>query len=159
MKPTRPIGGQPARQDSIHAPAVAPLPPSAAPRPPHPKDVARRWRESHVTKTMWPPQPGTVRFMTEHGPQLVCVRYRQDANGLRRYTTIEIAVDQAMVTSAKAKRQKLEVAIAYEEVELRAMARQLGAKWNAQKRTWELSGDAVQRLKLTNRARRSNSTR
>jgi len=130
-------------------------------RPPQPTNAREAvtgavdaWQGSRVTKTMWPPQPGTVRFTQEHGPRLVCVRYRQDANGLRRYTTIELIVDKALVNSPKARRQKLEVAIAYEEVELRAMARELGAQWNPRKRVWELTGDVAQRLRLTHRAKR-----
>lgn len=103
---------------------------------------------------MWPPRPGTVRYAARHGPRLVCVRYRQDATGLHRYTTIELAVDSAPVKSSKARRQRLEVAIAFEEVDLRTRARHLGAKWNPDRRVWELSGHAVQQLDLTHRARR-----
>jgi hypothetical protein len=103
---------------------------------------------------MWPPKPGTLKYAAQHGTSLVCVRYRQDANGLHRYTTIELLVDAAPVNSLKAKHQQVEVAIAYEEVELRARARAVGAKWNPDRRTWELSGLAVQQLELTHRARR-----
>ncbi len=118
------------------------------------KDRAPVWQDSRVTKTMWPPRPGTIRYAARHGPRLVCVRYRQDATGLHRYTTIELAVDNAPVKSAKARHQRLEVAIAFEEVDLRARARRLGAKWNPESRVWELSGHAVQQLELTHRARR-----
>lgn len=113
------------------------------------------WRTTRVTKTMWPPKGGTVQFTALYGPDLVCVRYRQDAHGLYRYTTIELIVDAAPLSSAKARTQRLQVPIAYEEVELRAQARSLGAKWLPDLRMWELSGQAVQALDLAERVRRS----
>ena len=116
------------------------------------------WRQSHVTKTMWPPQAGTLKFLRTHGQQLVCVRYRQDANGLCRSTTIELVVDSALVNSLKARGQWFEVPIAFEEVELRSQAKKLGAKWLPERRVWQLSGRAVQKLKLTARARRVQQT-
>ena len=116
--------------------------------------AAPAWRQSHVTKTLWPPQAGTVKFLHVHGQQLVCVRYRQDANGLCRSTTIELVVDSALVNSLKARGQIFEVPIAFEEVELRSQAKKLGAKWLSERRVWQLSGCAVQKLKLTARARR-----
>lgn len=112
------------------------------------------WRTTRVTKTMWPPSGGTVQFTALHGPELVCVRYRQDGHGLYRYTTIELIVDAAPVSSTKARTQRLQVPIAYEEVELRAQARSLGAKWLPDRRIWELSGHAIQELNLAHRLRR-----
>jgi hypothetical protein len=125
-------------------------PSSPAPAPPD-------YRNCRVAKTMWPPRAGTVQFLDLHGPQLVCVRYRHDANGLRRYTTIELLVDAAWIKSQKARKQVFDVPIAYEEEELRALAKQLGAKWAPERRMWELSGRAVQRLDLAHRARRTDA--
>ena len=122
-----------------------PMAPGTAPPP---------WRTTRVTKTMWPPNAGTVQFAALHGHELVCVRYRQDSHGLYRYTTLELVVDAAPLTSTKARTQRLQVAIAYQEVELRAQARKLGAKWLPEQRTWELSGRAVQELNLACRINR-----
>lgn len=52
-----------------------------------------------VTKTLEPHQPGAIRLAREYGDALPCVRYRQDANGLTRYTTVELIVIRAAVAS------------------------------------------------------------
>ena len=38
---------------------------------------------TRVTKTLWPPAAGTAQISGRYAQDLVCVRYRQDANGLR----------------------------------------------------------------------------
>lgn len=57
----------------------------------------RRARGTHVVKTLWPPQAGTIKLSRRYGPALLCVRYRHDEAGLRRYTTVELIVDEAPV--------------------------------------------------------------
>lgn len=57
----------------------------------------RHSRGTHVVKTLWPPQAGTIKLSRRYGPALLCVRYRHDETGLRRYTTIELIVDEAPV--------------------------------------------------------------
>ena len=127
--------------------------PSWAAQQLHEREIARRVQASHVTKTLWPGQAGTLKLMHLHGTPLVCVRYRRDANGLRRYTTVEIVVDTAIVKSDKAKRQMFDVAIAFEEQSLRTLAKKHGAKWSPERKMWTLSGQAVQALNLVHRAR------
>ncbi|MDO9074866.1 MAG: hypothetical protein Q7U73_16535 [Rubrivivax sp.] len=108
---------------------------------------------THVTKTLWPPQAGTHKFVMQHAARLVCVRYRHDPNGLCRYTTVELVVDMAWVRSKQARERRVEVDIAYEETDLRSRARAQGAKWNPDRRTWEMSGAVAQGLDIANRAR------
>jgi hypothetical protein len=62
------------------------------------------------------------------------VRYRRDATGLRRGTTIEIAVAEAVVNSAHADRQLFDVEIGYTERALRAVVRAHGG--SAACRAW-----------------------
>jgi hypothetical protein len=112
------------------------------------------WRDTHVTKTLRPPQGGTLRHSTQHGGQLVCVRYRQAANSLYRCTTVELVVDSAAVDSHRARKQRLHAAIAFDELALRAAAKRLGAKWIPECKVWELWGAATRRLDLNRRARR-----
>lgn len=108
---------------------------------------------THVTKTLWPPQAGTLKYAERHAGQLVCVRYRQDPNGLCRHTTVELVVDTAWVQSPKACQRRVEVDIAFEETELRALARAQGARWDPERRTWTMTGAAAQLLDLAHRAR------
>lgn len=42
-----------------------------------------------------PGQHGTKRHVEQYGDRLVCVRYRYDEAGRRRFTTVEIIVDEA----------------------------------------------------------------
>lgn len=60
-----------------------------------PSDAPAAPARTRVTKTLWPGQPGTLKLRQRHGPALLCVRYRHDADNQRRYTTVEIIVDEA----------------------------------------------------------------
>lgn len=109
-------------------------------------------RQTRVTKTLWPTQAGCLQHGQLYGEKLVCVRYRQDAPGLRRYTTVELVVDVAWIKSRKAREQTVAVDIAYEETELRNLAKARGARWNPKLRAWEMTGAAAQNLSLADRA-------
>ena len=50
---------------------------------------------SRVVKKMSPGQPGALKLARRYGDALVCVRYRLDAQGRHRYTTVELVVDSA----------------------------------------------------------------
>ena len=142
-----------------HHPASR-APPNEDPASPgtrHGSDTAPGARSAfktlRVTKTLWPPQAGTLRHSATHADQLVCVRYRRDASGLVRYTTIELLIDTAPVKSRRAREQVFDVCIAYREQALRAQVKKIGAKWVAERGMWELTGGALQQLNLTHRAR------
>jgi hypothetical protein len=106
-----------------------------------------------VSRTLWPGQPGTLRLLQQHGAGLVCVRYRRDATGLRRSTTIEIVVDEALVCSRQIDRKLFDVEIGYAEHALRAEAKAHGGQWDPQKQLWRLPGLAVKLLGLIDRVR------
>ncbi|MDY6921765.1 MAG: hypothetical protein SV765_16320 [Pseudomonadota bacterium] len=55
-----------------------------------------------VTKTLRPGDSGTKRLKQRYGDRLVCVRYRKDAGRQRRYTTVELIVDEAPVRGGSA---------------------------------------------------------
>ena len=98
--------------------------------------MASRKSKLHVTKTLEPDQPGAVRLTQKYGDALLCVRYRQDALGLVRYTTVELIVDEAQI-SAKSKRV-VGVRVEYAEESLRARVRGAGARWDAESRLWRM---------------------
>lgn len=110
-------------------------------------------KTTRVVKTLWPPQPGTRRLQQRYGETLVCVRYRHDATGLRRYTTVEIVVDEAPVTGRHVDQRWFPVRIAFHEESLRANAKRHGARWDQATRLWHLKGAAVKKLKLEGRVR------
>jgi len=47
-----------------------------------------------VVKTLRPGDSGTKKLTERFGDRLVCVRYRKDGDKKRRYTTIELIVDE-----------------------------------------------------------------
>ena len=59
----------------------------------------RLMHATRVTKTLWPPAAGTAQISGRYAQDLVCVRYRQDANGLWRFTTAEIIIAEGPVNS------------------------------------------------------------
>jgi hypothetical protein len=46
-------------------------------------------------RTLAPGQKGTKKLLREYGAQLVCVRYRYDAERRLRFTTVELIVEQS----------------------------------------------------------------
>jgi hypothetical protein len=101
-----------------------------------------------VVKTLWPPQPGTVKLSRRFGEALLCVRYRHDRTGLRRYTTVELIVEQAPVTSRRADESAHSVHIGLFEKELRRLAMEHHATWDDATRTWRMTGATIKRLGL-----------
>lgn len=55
-----------------------------------------------VIKTLRPGDSGTKKLTRRYGERLVCVRYRKDQNSNRRYTTIELIVDEGPIEPARA---------------------------------------------------------
>jgi hypothetical protein len=112
-----------------------------------------REHELRVTKTLWPGQAGTVRLHQRCGDALVCVRYRRDATGLRRTTTVELVVAEALVCGRSAQRALFDVKIGIGERSLQAQAKARGGRWNPHKELWTMTGIAVQQLGLIERVR------
>lgn len=133
-------GGMPT---AIGTRALAPVeaPGTPAGQPPRTADL-------RVSKTLWPPQPGTVRLLREHGDALVCVRYRHDTSGLYRYTTVELIVDHAFIGGSRFGHRLFEVTIDHGDRELRTMLMAEGSTWDPGRQTWCVSGATVRRLKL-----------
>lgn len=99
-----------------------------------------------VVKRLNPGTPGTQRWLARYGNSLVCVRYRQDESLGRRYTTVEIVVDERSYRAKEAL-----VRIAYGETTLRLMARELGGQWLPDRKLWRLPQTAIRKLGLENR--------
>jgi len=104
----------------------------------------------NVYRTLKPGQAGTARFVRRYGDQLVAVRYRTDREEMRRYTTVEIIVDE----DAYRPRVKtvVGVQVRLDEPVLRGRVRAAGGVWNPRKRVWELPYSAVLALDLADRA-------
>jgi hypothetical protein len=103
-----------------------------------------------VSKRLAPGQNGTKRCFNQYGNALVCVRYRQDQT--RRYTTVEIVVDQrALLPRATRLEDFVHVPIGYRETELRTQAKAAGARWDPEQRSWLMTKETAKRLGLSGR--------
>ncbi len=47
-----------------------------------------------VTKTMQPGEAGTRQLLNKYGKKMVCVRYRKDQQLKKRYTTVELIIEE-----------------------------------------------------------------
>jgi hypothetical protein len=110
-----------------------------------------RCKQTSVAKTLWPLQAGTLKLVRRFGKALVCVRYRHDAAGLRRLTTVELVVDIGPIASRQSDQRVYGVRIGLHEDDLRARAKAHGATWDKPAKLWRMRGKAVKLLDLYDR--------
>lgn len=110
-----------------------------------------RWR---VSKKMRPGERGAVKLSRAHGPQLLCVRYRESPNGHERLTTIELVVERVPVQ--KREDPIVVLRIAFGETTLRQEALERGGKWDSALKLWKLRLSAVRKMGLEQRIVHAN---
>jgi hypothetical protein len=100
-----------------------------------------------------PGQNGTKKLLARFGERLLCVRYRYDEARSLRFTTVELIVSQSPWQPRKRSRtvprsphDMVYVRIAYDNIDLRAKLKVLGALWRPRYKLWELPWSAVQAL-------------
>jgi hypothetical protein len=81
---------------------------------------------------------------------LVCVRYRYDDQRRKRFTTIEIIVEES-AWSPPEKQEIVGLRVEFQETELQRCVKQAGGKWNSAKRVWEIHYDQAVELGLKKR--------
>src|SRR5262245_43715416 len=92
-------------------------------------------------RTLAPGQKGTKKLLREYGAQLVCVRYRYDAERRLRFTTVELIVEQSPWSPLPARIADgtvVGVRVGVNEVALQRRIKQTGGKWNPVARVWEM---------------------
>ena len=106
-----------------------------------------------MIKTFRPDQPGAKGHFRLHGDRLICVRYRVDEARLRRYTTIELIVDDQPLPDSRRRREPLLVSlrVEWDEPDLAHLLRLHGARYDHELRLWQLPRPIVRRLGLTRR--------
>ena len=104
-------------------------------------------------RTLTPGQKGTKKLLERYGPALIYVRYRYDEQRGRRYTTVELIVeDEPWTLSARIPGNAVVgVQIGLKETALQRAVKQAGGKWNPQQQVWELRYDRVKELGLESR--------
>ena len=115
--------------------------------------------QTSISKKLAPGQPGTKRYQRQFGDALVCVRYRIHPESAKRYTTVEIVVDEKALPGFAAPggitdETLIALTIAYGETELRQRVKQAGAKWDQDRKVWRLPYGIAQQLGLHGRIRK-----
>ena len=103
-----------------------------------------------ITKTIQPGEMGSKQLYQQYGEQLVCVRYRVDRFLKKRYTTVELIVDEKPYFSQRPA-INVWVKINYDEVELRQQVKSAGAKWLTEQKLWEMDYEIARKLRLLKR--------
>lgn len=121
--------------------------------PPAP-DPAEAWRQTHVSKTLWPGRPGTRKHHRTYGNALVCVRYRRDPKGVIRFTTVELVIEQARINPRLENDQTYGVETWWWEADVAHAIKAAQGRWDPETRLWQLTGQAIKRLRLQHRTRK-----
>lgn len=103
-----------------------------------------------ISKTLQPGDMGTKQYLNKYGNKLVCVRYRIDRRTQKRYTTIELVVNEREIISQH-RTIIAWVKIHYRETELRQSIRENGGRWLVNEKVWAISYDIASKLGLKNR--------
>ena len=114
--------------------------------------MAKTIAASRITKKLLPQQPGAKRLAAQYGPALVCVRYRLDQAQGRRYTTVELLVDEGPANTIPKTLPPIYVRLAESEVILWRAMLDAGAQWDKTHRAWRITHTAAQHLQIQHRA-------
>jgi hypothetical protein len=113
-----------------------------------------------VVKTLRPGDSGTKKLTQRFGDRLVCVRYRKDENKKRRYTTIELIVDEGPIDQNKLYRLDPEeralcvgVYVAKGDHDARRTVMLAGGKYDEKADLWRISLGKVVKFGLIERIR------
>ena len=104
---------------------------------------------TRVVKRIAPHDPGALKLTRRYGTALVCVRYRHDATGQHRYTTVELIVDDAPIIPRGPPDQTVGVRIDPDRPTLRSRAYALGATWDRKSDLWLMPRRLASALRLT----------
>lgn len=113
-----------------------------------------------VIKTLRPGDSGTKKLSKRFGDSLVCVRYRKDEEKNRRYTTIELIVDEGPIDQNKLYRldpdersMVVGVYVAFNDDEARAQVMRAGGRYDEKADLWRMPLGKVVKLGMISRLR------
>jgi hypothetical protein len=103
-----------------------------------------RQRPGHASRHQQDTCPRATRpkrYQRQFGDALVCVRYRINPETARRYTTVEIVMDEKQLPGFPALGGTTDgtlvaLAITHGETELRQRVKQAGARWDQNRKAW-----------------------
>ena len=106
------------------------------------------YADTHVVKRLSATQPGALKLARRFGDALVCVRYRHDAQGRHRYTTVELVVDEAPVEKRTGPDALVLVNLAFDDSKRRQLVLLHGGQWDNKQRLWSMPRRTAKKLRL-----------
>jgi len=86
-----------------------------------------------------PGQKGTRRLVEQYGESLLCVRYRYDEKRGIRLKTVEIVVEEKLLSTPRFKDEDVvPVSVSFDEMEFRDQLHKMHAKWDPQLKVWHV---------------------
>jgi hypothetical protein len=114
-------------------------------------DMERIYAATRIVKRLSATQAGAIKLAQRYGEALVCVRYRHDAEGRLRYTTVELVVDRAPIAARADPDELVMVRLDFDDAQMRQQALANGAQWDAQRHLWCMTRRTAKRLRLVRR--------
>ncbi len=108
----------------------------------------------YTRRTLTPGQKGTKKFLDLYGEKLCSVRYRYDEQRRKRFTTVELIVEESDWTPPAApivEPTLVGLRVALHEVDVQRVIKKAGGKWDRQNQVWEIMSDQAIALGLTDR--------
>ncbi len=99
-------------------------------------------------------KPGTKKLMEKYGDDLICVRYRYDAEKKIKYKSVEIIIDRGLWNHKKRNEKEVAIRISYYETGLRELIKEAGGKWDHEKKVWIIKYGKVRALGITDRIKK-----
>ncbi len=113
------------------------------------KSKSAQLDEWRVAKKIKPSQRGAIKLARSYGPELLCVRYRENPEGTERLTTVELVVERVVIQ--KRDDPIVSFKIRHDELDLRRLAMSKGAKYDPKNFMWKLPRSEVLRMGLKSR--------
>jgi len=110
-----------------------------------------------VEKTLRPGAHGTAKYVNRFGDRLICVRHRLDRQAHKRYTTVELILEERNRGSQHQRPfgagpdDVCQLRIQANEQAMIALVRRAGGRWEAHSRTWLVDAVEVERHCLWDR--------
>jgi hypothetical protein len=102
-----------------------------------------------VIKTLAPTDRGAKALAQRYGERLICVRYRTDAKGKIRHTTVELLVSSAPIRAQE--RHWVHIRVKPQERAVHEMVKLAGGIWDPTSRLWKLPSRVASILRLRDR--------
>jgi hypothetical protein len=106
-----------------------------------------------VRLKLLPGQKGAKKLTAKYGSKLVCVRYRYDEKLRKRFTTVELIVDETLWTSSGIKDPEVYLKIKRTEFKLHTIIKNAGGSWDRTRFVWVLPRSKVNELGLEDRVK------